>query len=423
MDIYVFGLGHIGLPMACFTALKGKSVIGIDTNQEVVREIADGTVGIYEYYKEKHVSQLAKELIAAKKLTVVNKYTRIKHTPAVFIICVGISSSNTFEQDISPLINVVDTLIPSLIEGDLIIFRTTLIPSTIDTLILPKIKALSFPVYVSYCPETISEGHAFNELEVNSLILAGMNDESYLAAYKFFKSLSDTEIFKASNIKTAELIKVVQNVSRDVNIALINELSDAAREIDVDIYEIQRLASTHPRVELLTPGLGAGGYCLPNALIYLRSALENTNINTLPLMDTARRSNILRPQRIAEYVEDILIKHEKAIGHSTIAVIGLAMKDNCADCRYSPSIDLINILISKGAKIKAFDPLVTDNFPFKVNSFNECIKNSDCMIIAAHQPEVEYNMQVIKGLLNNPPIIIDTRNVITDERGLILYHI
>lgn len=410
MNVYMFGLGHVGLPMACFAAMAGKQVIGIDTNSALLEQIMNGTVNIYEYSNGIHIAHLAEDLIKRGMMHVSACFEREDMEPAVFLVNVGINSSADFGQDLTPLHDVTNTLLPCLVNGDLIIFRTTLIPGTLDTLVVPAIKSLTTKVLLAYCPETISETATFSELAANPMVIAGLDDESFDAAAAFFSSISQAPIRRASTLKTAELVKVVQNVARDVNIALINELSEAASALGVNINEMIMLANTHPRVELLKPGPGVGGYCLPNALTYLESALEN-NKQKLSLTSTARCCNVARPKKVAQFVEDKLREKGIMIGEAQIAVIGLAMKDNCADCRYSPAVDIVIALEVRGAHVRAFDPVVGQIFPFQVKSLAECLSEADCLLITATQLGLEFDLSLIEELMAGQ-LIIDTRNVL-----------
>ena len=422
MNIYVFGLGHIGLPLASSIALCDKQVQGIDINPDTIMNIKTGNIIMYEYCNSKHISEIVLDLIKEKKLAVSTKFKRIDNEPSVFIITVGIGIKDDDSEDLSPIQSVLDEILPDLMPRDLLLFRTTMIPGLCENFILPQLKSLNIPVYLAYCPETIAETHAFEEFENNPKVLAGIDEESYTAAEGFLKSLSHAPIYKASNIRTAEMIKVAQNIHRDVNIALINELGEAASALNIDIYELQHLANTHPRVELLQPGPGVGGYCLPNALGYLREALVTSNV-PLELINTARNINDQKPLKVVQTIKSALKDANKDITNTSIAVIGLAMKDHCADCRLSPALDIITHLISEGAQVKAYDPLIPLTYDFQVSSFNECIKDTDCLVIAAKQPDVLFDLEDIKALALEPLIVLDTRNIFPESSDVKLYKI
>lgn len=422
MSIYVFGLGHIGLPLAASISLCGKQVYGIDINVTTIENIKNGKVNMYEYYKGTHISKIVKELFDNGQLIVSSQFKRINNEPSVFIITVGIGVKEDNSQDLSPIHAVLKELMSKLVPKDLLIFRTTMIPGTCEKFIAPELKALNIPVYLAYCPETISETHAFEEFENNAKVLAGINEESYEAAEAFLNSLSSSPIYKASNIRTAEMIKVTQNIARDVDIALMNELSEAASALNVDVYELINLANTHPRIHLLEPGPGVGGYCLPNALGYLKEALTNKN-TSVKLMETARNINNEKPHKVVEAVTSALKSAGKEIKNSSVALIGLAMKDCCADCRLSPSLAIAAELIDLGAAVKAYDSLVPHVFPYQVSSLKECIENADCILITVKQPGVKLNLEEMNKISAKPLIVVDTRNVFSNYSGFLVFKV
>ncbi|KXG74694.1 nucleotide sugar dehydrogenase [Thermotalea metallivorans] len=421
MKVYVFGLGHIGLPTALWICLKGYEVVGIDINPKVVEEIENGSIPIHEYYEGIHISKLAQDLMKQKRMTVRKAYERIGDEPSIFVISVGIADQEDGFHDISPIENVVDTILPTLVHGDLLLLKTTMIPGTIDSLVIQKIKDLGKEVYVAYSPETISETFAFEELRSNPRILSAMDDKSYHVAEAFLKSLSDSAIHKASSIRMAETVKVIQNIDRDVNIALVNEISEVMGKLGLDVYELCNLVNTHPRVKLLQPGPGVGGYCLPNALKYLKGAFGKEENIPLSLMETARRLNERRPRKIVEMVEKALRDAGKNIKEAKIAVIGLAMKDYCADYRYSPALDIISLLMERGAEVRAYDPLIPFIVDCQKSSYVEAIANADCMVVAAKQKDVVFDINEICSVMAQPVIVIDTRNTVPHNHRIQLF--
>lgn len=408
MQVYVFGLGHIGLTLADLIALNGIHVNGIDINSNIISSIQKGTINIEEYYNDIHISKLTKDLINSGVLSIGTELIRKDTNPSIFIITVGIINNSNGQQDISPLHCIINSIIPKLVANDLIIFRTTMIPGTCENEILPKLKALDFNVSVSYCPETLIETHAFEEFERNPIIIAADDEIGYEKTVNFIKCISKAPIYKASNMITAEMAKVVQNIHRDVDIALANEISDAALQLGVNFYELQRLVNSHPRVNLLNSGPGVGGYCLPNAYSYLNASITDKEKCKLTLISTARKLNTERPVKIVEMVIEALNKVGKDIMDSTIAVLGLSMKDYCADTRLSPALDIISLLLGKGAKIKAFDPIVTLKENYQVSSYSECIKNADCLLITAIQKGINFDISQLDMLMKHPIIIVDT---------------
>lgn len=410
MHVYVFGLGYVGLPMAAWIVLKGNQVIGVDINPHHTEQIRQGTVSIHEHFNGVPLAQLVLDQLQSGELIIQNRFERLDDAPGIFVVSVGISLSRDGKPDMAPLQSVLDQILPHCIGEDLLLFRTTMIPGTCETLIAPQIKKTGIPIHLAYCPETIAETRAFEELSQNPLILAGLDEPSYQKAEQFLRSLSDAPVYKASNLRTAEMAKVIQNIDRDVNIALINEIGAAASKLDIDIYELRSLVNTHPRVELLQPGPGVGGYCLPNALGYLEQAFPNQEIN-LKLMRTARENNEQRPYQIVQTINNALLASGKKINGASIACVGLAMKDYCADCRHSPALTIIHELLTLGAQVKAYDPLVPLSYDFQTESFAECIKNADCLVITAKQQGITFDTNVLRSSMNKPLLVIDTRDI------------
>ena len=301
---------------------------------------------------------------------------------------------------------------------DLIVLRSTMIPGTCETTILPILQRRNLPFHFAYCPETIIETQAFEELEKNPLILSGMDEESLQKALAFFRTVIQVPIHTASNIRTAEMAKVVQNICRDVNIAFANEISDAAVSLKIDDAELQQLVNVNPRVSMLTSGPGVGGYCLPNALSYLRGAMPDDG---LTLSQTARKLNQERPHQLAQRMIQALSKAGKSVQGAKIAVAGLAMKSYCADLRNSPALDLIRELEDIGAQVRAYDPLVPPQFPFQAASLADAVQDADCLVITALQRAMPLDTAALAAHMATPPIIMDTQHVLKPTSGVALF--
>lgn len=420
METYVFGLGHVGLPLACWIALSGSHVCGIDIDKEIISQIQEGKIALEESYHHIPIRQLVRILINTGNLSVGTKFVRMDKEPAAFLVSVGMSDLSDGKKDLSPILAVIDSISCVLVPNDLIIIRSTMIPGTCENLIAPKLTERNIPLYLAYCPETIIETKAFDELENNPIILAGIDEDSYQAAEQYWEAITKNKIYKASNIRTAELAKVVQNIHRDVDIALANEISDAAAALKVDGEELRTLTNANPRVTMLVSGPGVGGYCLPNALAYLKGAVTEL---PLALAGTARELNRSRPEQIAKMTIAALESAGKQIKGAVVAVTGLAMKNYCADTRFSPALEIIKALEAQGTTVKAYDPLVPISYPFQAGSFEECLKGADCLVIAAKQKALRYDAPEILALMSSPAIIIDTQHTIRSLDGVKIYKI
>lgn len=420
LETYVFGLGHVGLPMACWIALSGSHVYGIDVNRKIISSIQSGNINIEEYYHDIHIGSLAQALIESNRLNIGTDLVRENDEPSTFLISVGMTDLPDGKKGLSPILAAVDCLSSVLVPNDLIILRSTIIPGTCEKVIAPRLRERNVPFYLAYCPETIMETKAFDEFEKNPIILAGIDEDSYQAAKRYWQTITKNKIYKASNIRTAEMAKVVQNIHRDVNIALANEISDAASALNVDGDDLRTLTNVNPRVSMLVSGPGVGGYCLPNALAYLKGAVPEI---PLTLVETARELNRNRPARIAKMTTNALESAGKQVKGAVIAVYGLAMKNYCADTRFSPALEIIKELQAQGVTVKAYDPLVPKSYPFQVDSFEECLKGADCFVIAAKQKALSYNTSEIMALLSSPAVIIDTQHAVKPLDGVTIYKV
>jgi len=412
MEIYVYGLGHVGLPLACWIALSGKKVFGIDIDAKVIDDIKNGKITIEENYHDTHIKTLAQALVFEDKLILNTALTRLSPEPAVFLISVGLADRPDGSKDLSPILAVIDEIGRALVPQDLIILRSTMTPGICQNVIAPRLEQFNISFHLAYCPETIIETKAFAELEDNPLILSGIDEESYRLAEAFMRSISSNHIYRASNMQTAEMAKVVQNIYRDVNIAFANEIRDAADHLNIDFDELQALVNVNPRVALHNAGPGVGGYCLPNALCYLQGAFEDRE-DLLPLAKTARALNRHQPEKIVRQATNALAAIGKKPDEASVAVVGLAMKSYCADLRFSPALEIIEILQRNKVKVRAFDPMIPTVYPFQASSFEACIDGADCLIITAKQRGLDFNRADIAARMAPSPIIIDTQSAIS----------
>lgn len=420
--VQVIGLGHVGLPMACWVAHSGYRVHGYDINPETVRAIREAKVTIDEYHKGRHISQVAQRLISKGRLMVSDSLGRGGAQAGIFVLAVGLAEGPRPGMN-GPLVSAVRALLPILCDEDLVLLRTTLVPGTCDAVIRPLLQSTGKNIHMAYCPETIAETRAFEELKRNPVILASNEETAFQMARRFMRSLTRAAIHRAPDFRSAELAKVVQNVSRDVEIALANEISDVARQLGVPPSELLRLVNTHPRVKLLRPGPGVGGYCLPNALEYMTAALNGPNAPPMELSKAARTLNARRPEKVVELIRKALGEAGKTIRGARIAILGLGMKDGCADIRRSPALEIAGILMAEGACVRAFDPVVPISFPFQSTTWQECVKGTDVVLIAARQRGLELNPMDMAAMMAIPPVFVDTRDGIPDCDGISIYRL
>jgi UDP-N-acetyl-D-mannosaminuronic acid dehydrogenase len=295
-----------------------------------------------------------------------------------------------------------------------VLIRSTVIPGTTRDIILPLLEEESGlkagqDFFLAYSSERIAEGRAFHEFEHMPAALAGINPASTEKAFDLMSIVTRAPITQASCMEVVEASKVIENISRDVDIAMVNEFARFCKGMGIDIFEVVAVANTHQRVNLLNPGPGVGGYCLPNALFYLLPKAEEVGVS-LNLLATARQVNEAMPR----YVADLVLRNLKVPpSQARIAVLGLAMKDYSNDDRMSPALGVIEALQSAGCTVKAFDPAVPASYDFKVNSLHEAAAGAHGMVLLALQNGIDLmNLDLLRELMdsNSQPFIVDTKN-------------
>ncbi len=419
-SLAVFGLAYVGLPLSLCYSIKGVKVYGIDISEGLVNDLKAGITHLFENYKGKPITEILKKCLENKNFIPSTDADEALRKCNKFIITVGIPSDGR-HLNFEPLQSACATVSHGLKKGDTVVIRSTVVPGTTEEKLIPILEKSGLKAgndfSLVYCPERISEGNAFEEFENLPVIISGVNPKSVDMGREILKMLSDVEPVTVSSIKTAETAKVVENIQRDVNIAMVNQFAGFCRRLGIDIFELIHAANTHPRVHLLKPGPGVGGYCIPNALHYLKPKADELGAD-IELLSVARIINNKVPLNIAEEIKMLITASGKDVSKAKVAILGIAMKDNCGDDRQSPVIDIIHHLKAMGIDVSAYDRCVAAGYDFKTDSLEDCIRQADLMLITALQPGMEYNnYKLFKMLMNENPIIFDTRNIINKTQA------
>jgi UDP-N-acetyl-D-mannosaminuronic acid dehydrogenase len=332
---------------------------------------------------------------------------------SAFIVTVGIPVLPDGSMEPTGLIEAARDIGRVVKRGDLVLVRSTVVPGWMEEKVIPTLREASGmepgrDFHVAYAAERVAEGRAMIEFQTLDIVLAGLTDRCTELAKELLGQLTSGTLH-VTNLRIAQAVKVVENAQRDVNIALAQEIARFAEYHGVDVYELIRMANTHPRVKLLEPGIGVGGFCIPNAYPYMKASLKPGQ--TLPLFDLARTINQNVPTRIVDKLEEELRQIGKSLDGSTIAVLGLGMKDFSNDIRLSPALDLVAILQKRGAHVQAYDPTVPLQFPYQVDSLAACLQGADGIVVATWQREFETE-ELAKLLANHPATraIIDIKH-------------
>ena len=352
-DVSIIGLGYVGLPLAAILAGKDMKVLGIDIRADVVNNVNSGLAPAFEPQLEDmvRVASAAGALRAA-----------LQPEPAhVFIIAVPTPIDASKKADVSYVFSAIRSIAPVLKPGNLIVIESTSPVGTTEKAaeILSNLRPdLTFPqqtpgrsdIMMAYCPERVLPGDAIKELIENSRTVGGMDRRSAETAREFYARFV-TGTLRVTDSRAAELSKLAENSFRDVNIAFANELSMLCERIGVDVWEVIGIANLHPRVNILSPGAGVGGHCIPVDPWFIHEMAPELT----PLIRTAREVNDRKPMRVAEQIREACGGNKNA----KIALLGLAYKPNVDDLRESPAVEIVRELAHEGfTNLHAVEPHV-----------------------------------------------------------------
>jgi UDP-N-acetyl-D-mannosaminuronic acid dehydrogenase len=416
-QIAVIGLGFIGLPLSLSYAMHGAYVVGLDVLPALIDDINQGNSHHLEYYQGKSISDILKEQLASGRFRATTDYAEAARSVDHYIITVGIPIQNG-DPNLSYLQSCCEQLAKVLKRGDTVIIRSTVIPGTTEEVVRPLLEQSGLQAgtdfYLAYSSERIAEGRAFEEFINMPLAVGGINEASQQKAVDVLSFVTKAEI-TTSSIKVVETSKVIENVQRDVNIAMVQQFARFAESFGIDTFELIKVANSHTRVNLLTPGPGVGGYCLPNALYYLLPKAKELGLS-MELLQVARGINDSVPAALVDMLEAGLKKQGKALQGSKIALLGLAMKDFSNDDRISPPHQVAEILISRGVQVAAFDPAVHSHHDYKAADLNAAIEAADGLIYLTVQEEfLSIAWPELIAKMANNPVLLDTKNRIPKD--------
>ncbi|GAB1452036.1 UDP-N-acetyl-D-mannosamine dehydrogenase [Draconibacterium sp.] len=333
-QICFIGLGYIGLPTAAISAGKGLRILGVDINKKVVETINKGEIHIVE----PGLGELVKQVVEQGNLRAATS----PEESDVYLIVVPTPFKGNHEPDISFVEAGTRAVLPLLKEGDLYIIESTSPVGTTDkmaALIYSERPELIGKISIAYCPERVLPGNVLHELIHNDRVIGGIDDASTLKAQEFYATFVEGKLH-ATNARTAEMCKLTENASRDVQIAFANELSLICDKADINVWELIALANKHPRVNILQPGCGVGGHCIAVDPYFLTADFPIES----QIIGKAREINNYKSFWCAEKIRSAMLEFELKNGRKPkVAIMGLAFKPNIDDLRESPA----NILHKK----------------------------------------------------------------------------
>ncbi|MDP8162130.1 UDP-N-acetyl-D-mannosamine dehydrogenase [Pasteurella skyensis] len=393
-QVVTIGLGYIGLPTSALIASNGVKVCGVDVNPKVVETINQGKIHIVEPELDKAVEDAVKAgfLTATTKAIEADTYLVVVPTP--------FKEKN--EPDISYVEAATRGVIPLLKEGDLYIIESTSPVGTTEKmmdLIYQERPELKDKLYIAYCPERVLPGNVMYELVHNDRVIGGVDDKSTDKAVAFYRKFVKGELHK-TNARTAEMCKLTENSSRDVQIAFANELSLICDKADINVWELIKLANKHPRVNILQPGCGVGGHCIAVDPYFIVADFPVES----QIIGKAREINNYKSFWCAEKIKNAKLEFELRNGRKPkVALMGLAFKPDIDDLRESPAIYIVNKVLQNDSNGEYFvvEPNVEEHNVFKLTDYKTAIQKADVIaLLVAHKEFKNIDMGEDKVILD-----------------------
>lgn len=404
--VCVLGLGYIGLPTASTFAMNGVQVTGVDVNPQVVEILRSGNLHIYE----PGLRTLVQAALGSGNLVIEDQ----PQAADAFIIAVPTPFYDNKRADLRFVISAAESIVPCLQAGNLVVLESTSPPRTTLDIVAPILERSGLKVgaeiHLAYSPERVLPGQILRELIENARVIGGVDRASAQAGHDLYGLFVRGEIIQ-TDATTAEMVKLMENTYRDVNIAIANEFARLAERFGVDVWEAIALANRHPRVDILRPGPGVGGHCISVDPWFLVEAAPDIT----PLIHTARQVNDSQPGYVTSLVHRLL---GEGMAGRRIAALGLAYKPDVDDFRESPAIEVVHLLRQAGAEVRAFDPYQADHHLLGLNTvgaLNEALAEAELILLLVnHKPLRELDaFQVAR--LTPARLVVDTVNAWPEE--------
>ena len=398
--ICVVGLGYIGLPTASMFAASGIQVVGVDINDQIIATLKNGGIHI----SEPGLEELVRKVIRSGKL-------RVSTTPEeadAFIIAVPTPFNPDKTADMRAVKSATLAIASCLKEGNLVILKSTSPPLTTTNLVKPILEQSGLRAgvdfFLAYSPERVLPGQILGELVSNARVIGGITPESAKKGKELYAIFVKGEIVE-TDATTAEMVKLMENTYRDINIAIANEFSRLANRFGIDIWKVIQIANRHPRVKILNPGPGVGGHCISVDPWFLVEAAPDLT----QLIKTARVVNDEQPDFVIEIIKNTVCD----LSSLKIAILGLSYKENVDDLRESPALIVAKKLSQSGADVVAFEPNKLDqNFAYlkMAKSLQEAVENVDVILLLVKHREFISINPVELAKITHARVVIDSTN-------------
>lgn len=400
--INIIGLGYIGLPTALMFASHGVGVVGTDYNKELVDTLNAG----HTTFEEDGLDELFGEAVK-HGIKFTTEYMRTD----TYIIAVPTPYDKASKKiDASYVTEAVKNVIDVCPKGATVVIESTISPGTVDKFVRPVIEQFGLKtgedINLVHAPERIIPGNMVYELKHNSRTIGADNPEIGEKVKEYYSSFCEGEIV-VTDIRTAEMTKVVENTFRDINIAFANELAKICRHDNMDVYEIIKICNMHPRVNILQPGPGVGGHCISVDPWFLVGDYPSL----AKVIDESMKTNDGMPEFVLNRIYEIM-REKGMTDTSRVGLYGLTYKENVDDMRESPTLQLLESQARHlAAPLKVYDPFITDDVvPNQYHDLDKFLADVDLVVIMVKHNEIKENMDKLKN-----KVVFDTQNICTLE--------
>ena len=406
----VIGLGYIGLPLAVENAKAGFKTIGFDIQKKKVDLLNQGSNYIGDVANED-----LKKIVKSGLFKATSDYSEVASCDSV-CICVPTPLDEHQQPDISYVKKSAESLVPYMHKNMLVVLESTTYPGTTEELVKLILEKSGLvcgkDFYLAFSPERVDPGNSVYKIKNTPKIVGGCTPESTDIAAAMYEMVLDASVYKVSSPAVAEMEKILENIYRNINIGLVNELAILCDKMHISIWEVIDAAKTKPYgFQAFYPGPGLGGHCIPLDPYYLSWKAREYGFHT-SMIEASMMINDKMPEYCVDRVGRILNKFKKAMNGSKVLVIGVAYKQDIDDCRESPSIKLIRELIKVGAEVSFYDPNIKsfNDKNLAMTGLNELtpeeIENSDIVVIATAHSNVDYEL-----VQRHAKAVFDTKNV------------
>jgi UDP-N-acetyl-D-mannosaminuronic acid dehydrogenase len=405
--VAVVGLGYVGLPVATLIAASGFDVVGVDLRRERVDPVNEGQNPLPG--SEPELPELLAEQVAAGRLTASTDSATLGKAE-VILVAVETPVDDDHHPGFEVLHSACRQIGAAMADGTLVIIESTIAPGTMEAVVIPELEKASGKrcgdlFHVGHCPERVMPGRLLLNLRTMSRVVGGHSPAAAEVMAELYRSYVQADL-DLTDMQTAEIVKTAENSYRDVNIAFANELAMICDTVGADVWSIRRLVNKSPGRNVLLPGPGVGGHCLPKDPWLLVSVLGEAAAGSM--IASARRTNEGMPAHTAGLVEELLGGAGLPTAGAVVAILGYSYLENSGDTRHSPSADLEKLLLARGCQVRLHDPFVSE----LRGDVGKLLAGSDCAVLmVAHQAYLDEDLGPWAAAMRHP-LLVDARGVL-----------